>query len=197
MEEKVVNEVALSALIGRINDDAAAEAEKIIGEANSYAAACDEQAANQADEYKAEQLAICDEAIKTIVAGYKTLSAIESKKTYLAAKQAIAESVFSRAIEMLCALSEEKYLALISSLVEKYAEDGDEIVLSSSCTLTEKSVSALKAVSSRNLKVSKSGQFAGGIVLSGKKFDKDLTFEALVAALKEQTEEEVAKKLFG
>ena len=49
----------------------------------------------------------------------------------------------------------------------------------------------------KGLFVRADGTFDGGFVLSGKKCDKDFGDAAVLAAVREETETEIAGKLFG
>ena len=115
----------------------------------------------------------------------------------MTAKQSLVEEVFSLALENLVKMDQADYLALINKLVEGYAEKGDVIVLSENAPVSTREVEALPSVKKLSLKAEKTGKFEGGLVLSGKAFDKDLTFRALCEAEKERSEAEIAKKLFG
>ena len=54
-------------------------------------------------------------------------AAVECRKMELAAKQELLNEAFAVAVEELCHLPREKYLALIASLAAEVAEGGEEI----------------------------------------------------------------------
>ena len=99
-------------------------------------------------------------------------------------------------IDKLTKLPEKDYVELCSRLIEKYAEEGDELILSASCRYREK-INALPAIKALSLKTGKIASFAGGVILANEKTDKNLTFEALIALEKEKKQAEIAGKLFG
>ena len=185
------------ALVQRIISDAELRAEKIVSDAKSFFGSAVSRAEEEAAALKQNAAVSCAAQCEVIKRARATLSAIETKKTFLTAKQAIVEKVFSRALEKLVAISAAEYLALIDKLVKNHAEKGDVVVLSESAPVTALEVKALPSVEKLSLKVEKTGKFEGGIVLSGKVFDKDLSFKALCEAEKEKIEAEIAKKLFG
>ena len=191
------NVSASEALVQRIISDAEAKAEMIVFDARSVSDSAISRAEEEAKTLKENAARSAALQGEQIVRARATLSAIETKKTFLTAKQAVVERVFSRALEKLLALKPKEYLALIDKLVKTHAEDGDVIVLSESAPVSALEIKALPSVKKLSLKVEKTGKFEGGIVLSGKVFDKDLSFKALCEAEKEKTEEEIAKKLFG
>ncbi|MBP5177842.1 MAG: hypothetical protein ILP02_04600, partial [Clostridia bacterium] len=126
-----------------------------------------------------------------------TLAALNSRKNFLAAKRSLVEDVFARAEKKLEAMSADDRLALIDKLIARHAEEGDIIVISKNAPFSASDAEGLPAAKRLSLKAQKTGDFSGGIILSGRKFDKDLTFSALVAAAKEKEETMVAEELFG
>lgn len=185
------------ALVQRIISDAENRAKEIIVEAEAYAEKLNENAKAEAAELVKEIEENAFLSSEEIKRARETLSAIENKKTYLTAKQSAVEKVYSLALEKLSAMKKDEYLALIGGLVEKYAEEGDLVILSESAPLSVNDVLALAPVKKLSLKVEKTGKFDGGIVLSGKAFDKDLSFKAIIEEEKERSEVETSKKLFG
>ena len=184
-------------LLDAIISDAQADAAKTFGNAESYYAETVKKAEDDAKKYVDAAISTAEKKAKEIVERKATLAALESRKTFLAAKQALVEEVFSRAEKLMEAMKEKDYLDFIEGLIKNNAEKGDVIVLSKNCPITEKQAEDLPAAKKLSLKAQKSGDFGGGIVLSGEKFDKDLTFRALCEMKKEASEAEIAEKLFG
>ena len=188
---------AKDALVKKIVDDAAAKSDAILKEAKDYCEKAIEEAKTAAEEMKAAEASRAKKDADKIIENKQTLASIETKKATLTYKREIVESVYARTVELLKKMSKTEYNALIAALIDKYAEEGDSVILSKNAPLSVDEVKKMKKVSSLNLNVQKTGDFDGGLILSGKKFDKDLTFTALVEAVKEETETEVAEKLFG
>ena len=197
MEEKTIDKNSGSALIDRILADAQATAERNVSDAVKYRdesiAAAEERAAAYVEGCRAAS----EETAAEMVGRMATLARIEANKTLLAAKQNLVEEVYIRAQKMLEGLDKKEYLELIAALVEKFAEAGDTVVLSKNCPLSVGEVEAVSKVKKLSLKVVKTGDFSGGLILSGDKADKDLTFAALVNGVRERTETGIAQKLFG
>ena len=188
---------AKDALVKKIVDDAAAKSEAILKEAKDYCEKAIAEAKQAAEEMKAAEASRAKKDADKIIENKQTLSSIETKKATLTYKREIVESVYSRTVELMKKMSKTEYSALIAALIDKYAEEGDTVILSKNAPLSTDEVKKMKKASSLGLAVQKTGEFDGGMVLAGKKFDKDLTFSALVEAVKEETETEVAEKLFG
>jgi len=188
---------AKDALVKKIVDDAAAKSEAILKEAKDYCEKAIAEAKQAAEEMKAAEASRAKKDADKIIENKQTLSSIETKKATLTYKREIVESVYSRTVELMKKMSKTEYSALIAALIDKYAEEGDTVILSKNAPLSTDEVKKMKKASSLGLAVQKTGEFDGGMVLAGKKFDKDLTFTALVEAVKEETETEVAEKLFS
>ena len=184
-------------LLDAIISDAQSDAAKIAESAENYYAETVRKAEDDAKNYVDAALSTAEKKAKEISERRATLAALESRKTFLAAKQALVEEVFSRAEKLLEGMKDKDYLNFIEGLLKNNAEKGDVIILSKNCPLTEKQAEELPTAEKLSLKAKKTGDFGGGIVLLGEKFDKDLTFKALCETKKESMEAEIAEKLFG
>ena len=185
------------ALIQGIVADARAEADKMIAEANAYKERAISEAEKKAEAFLAEAASNAKKDAEILIGRGRNASELESRKTLLAAKQKIVGEVFSAAKQRLLNMGKDEYLALIERLIKTYAEKGDKVIISKNAPLSADDVSALSSSKALALLCEKSGDFNGGIVLSGAKFDKDLTFSALIEAEREVFESQAAAKLFG
>lgn len=181
---------------------------KIISEAEAKAVEQLAAAERRAEQIKADAVSACEAereaallAVKAkgeaIASGREITARLDCNKALLSAKREVLDSVFGRAQEKLCELGEGDYVALIGTLLEKYAEEGDSVILSARCGYSA-SIAALPVFSARSLKMqSPSHGFSGGCVLVGSGCDKNLTFEAIVQSVKEEKQAEIAARLFG
>jgi len=195
--EANINVNSEQALLDAIIADAEAEAAKTLAAADEYYAQTVDKARVEANEYIAEQAKNADAKAEDVLKRRATLAALETKKTFLAARQALVEEVFSRAQKMLSRMDDADYLKLLDRLIAENAVSGDVAIISAKCALTPEQVEALESAKKLGLKVEKTGAFEGGLILSGEKFDKDLTFKVLCESMREKAESEVAQKLFG
>ena len=86
----------------------------------------------------------------------------------------------------------------MSDLILKYAEDGDEVIISEK-DKNRLSSEWLKGLSEK-VSLSLSSCFhndEGGIILRGKKYDKNLTVSSIIAEVRNLTAATVAKRLFN
>jgi vacuolar-type H+-ATPase subunit E/Vma4 len=177
--------------------DAKAEADKTVCDAQNSAAAKLDSAQKEADEIVRNAKARAEKEAADIISRRTTLAKVESRKIDLSYKKSAIDSVFKRAGEKLADLNAKDYLALIGALISKYAEEGETIDVSVNAPVSVERVKSLKEATEKALKVTKTAQISGGIIIRNDKFDKDLSFDSLVASIKECNENATAKALFG
>ena len=183
-------------IVNKILSDAELKAEQIVADAERKAEITVQSARDTAAKRREEQLALVSARNEETLRRREINARLECNKLMLAAKLKVLGGVFEGALKNLCALGEKEYLAFIESLLEKYAEEGETVILSERCPCKE-GVYSLAVIRERSLSVSKDrGKFAGGLMLIGGGCDKNLTFEALVSAAREEKQAEVAAKLF-
>ncbi len=179
-----------------IVETAKADAERIVRAAEEYGEKTVADAKEKAVAYEAE----ADEKIAAEVEDVKRRrranARMDAKKQTLAAKTGLVGEVYDKALSMLFEMTEEEYTAYCEKLIEKYAEKGDTVYVSEKPFDITGKVAASKAVKDLSLSV-KSGDFDGGIVISGKTYDRDLSFSSAVNAVREETETATAERLFG
>ena len=128
-----------------------------------------------------------------------TLAALDGRKQLLAAKQAVIDKVYEAAIIKMLNMTDNVYREFIGELVKRYADDGDEIMISErdAKRLNYDWATSLGAAIGKDLTLSgRQHKGKGGIVLVGYKCDKNLTFETIVKQLRSSTEGEIAARLF-
>ena len=131
-------------------------------------------------------------------------AAVECRKLELAAKQELLGEAFDAAVEQLCSLPREEYLALIASLAVEAAEGGEQIILSPrdaeqyGTEVILMANTALRAAGKRGeLTLSaETRPIPGGFILSSGDVELNCAFDTLVRLRREKLEKEVAKILF-
>lgn len=131
-------------------------------------------------------------------------AAVECHKLELAAKQELLEETFTAAVEQLCSLPQEEYLALIASLAAEAAEGGEQMILSPrdaeryGTEVILMANTALRAAGKRGeLTLSaETRPIPGGFILSSGDVELNCAFDTLVRLRREKLEKEVAKILF-
>ena len=130
--------------------------------------------------------------------------AVECRKMELAAKQELLNEAFAVAVEELCHLPREKYLALIASLAAEVAEGGEEMILSPQ-DASEIGSEVVLLANTALREAGKPGKLTlsaeprsipGGFILSHGDVELNCAFDTLVRLQREKLEKEVAAILF-
>ncbi len=158
-------------------------------------------AANKtAKEYADAQLPKGDVQAEEIITRRAMVANLDCKRITLSKKTEIVDSVFNSVADYMRKKDKKTYLALITKMIKKSASDGDVVVIceKDKDIITQKEIDAISKDAKKKLTLSKTfGDFDGGVMLCGEKFDKNLTFELEFEQIKEESEEKLAKILFG
>ena len=188
--------MSTQSIIDKIKSDSQTEAERIVAIAEEKAAgiiASANEKALQIRKEAEENVAMQTQSIREKKAASDRL---ESAKILLAQKRETLRCVYKMALDELLSLSKEETLRIAATLIERYAEDGDELYFAENFKYADE-VRILPVIEKRGLTVSKTRlQLDGGMRLVGKTADKDLSYGALLNADKERYQAEIAKQLF-
>lgn len=187
-----------NAVIDKIISDAQAAADALRQDARQKAEKIVSAAQKAADAYRKEALSGGEERVALALERAKSVDALDSRRELSACKSALLDEVFALAAK---ALKEDKkaYKAYLTRVIKENAEDGDKVVI---CKEDEKVVTAAFIASiakSAKKKITPGGargEFAGGVFLSGDRYDKNLTLEEEMRLIREECEPLVAKALF-
>lgn len=180
----------------KIVSDAEIKAEETVADAKRRAEEIIAAANRRAEEIIASARAEGEKKAADELERRRIEARLDGGRLVLKRKTEVLGGVYKRALEILSALPEEESFAFTAGLIEKYAEEGDEIVLPKGCAFAKR-VESLGVVAERKLTLSKEdGDFSGGVILVGKTSDKRLTLEALVRAAEEKHGGETAANLF-
>ena len=186
------------AIVRRILSDAE---EKAAGWKSDARARADEKrtrAREQADRELERGLAELSVQAKERVERRETVARLDCGKLLLKAKRNVLDRVFSRTLELAASLPAERYLRLIGELLDRYAEQGDGVVLAAAAPIGETDLLGLPVFRARSLTFcGKDGAFSGGILLKNDLCDKDLSFESLIDAQRSALESELSETLFS
>ncbi len=187
------------AIIQKIIDDAEAVAAANIGEANDTASQILGRAQRQVDKFIETNAQKADEKYADALKRSQVVSNLDVKKLVQGAKKKVIDKVFEESLEAIKA-DKKRYLALLEGMILSCCEDGDEVVpaMGEDKLITKKFVSDLSKKSGKSLKKSESeGDFKGGVMLSGKNYDKNLTLELELSLIREKLESKIDAILFG
>ena len=185
----------------RIASDAQAEVDRILGDARDEAGRIAANYRAQADAEAAELAAKNEKAAAEREERLVSAAQMEARKVQLAAKQEMVEKSYIQALDKLCALPEEQYVAILADLLVKASSNGkEEAVFSPEDRerVGEAAVAKANELSGKQLRLSDETQpIRGGFILKDKNVEVNCTFETLVRLQKAETAGAVAQKLFA
>ena len=185
----------------RIASDAQAEVDCILGDARDEAGRIAANYRAQADAEAAELAAKNEKAAAEREERLVSAAQMEARKVQLAAKQEMVEKAYIQALDKLCALPEEQYVAILADLLVKASSNGkEEAVFSQEDRerVGEAAVAKANELSGKQLRLSDETQpIRGGFILKDKNVEVNCTFETLVRLQKAETAGAVAQKLFA
>ncbi len=189
--------MGVQSITERIISDAENSAEAIIAEAKRAAEKISDDRKTENERNILGTQAEVAAKVKAIKDGVAASARLDSAKVLLAEKRRVIDAVYTLALEKLLALDKKQTLALARKLLERYAENGDEIVFAADFNCKQE-VAKLDIVKEKSLKVSaKTGDICGGFILCGKNSDKNLSYSALLASDRNEYEAQIARKLFA
>ena len=193
-------------LTSKILKDAEVKRDNILAVAEEEKAKILNKKKDEAKTLEATMLEKAKSEAQTIKARVISSAEIKARNEKLQAKQTVIQEVFEKAVEELCKLGKDDYLAFIKNGVTSLAITGDEnLILNAEGQklVNDDFIKSInKELSSKgkagNLKLSSTvGSFKGGFILEKNGIEINNTFEALVESMKEEMQLEVAKALFN
>ncbi len=198
-------------VIEKILSDAKTEAEKIQNQAQEKEAA--EQAGydEQLGEYRKQTEILSQKAAENKKLHLLAAARMQNARDLLAEKRKILDEVFTQARGQLQNLPDDQYRQLITNLMLKAAETGDEEVIIDKnekridLQLVNQVNEQLQSVSSTSLRAGGRGNLTlsderkdlgGGFILKHGKIKNNASLEVLLAQARRELEIELAKELF-
>lgn len=154
-------------------------------------------AENDAKIYRSKNRQESEREREDIIRRRITVANLEVKKLLLKAKQEIINKSFSQSADEI-RKDKKNYKKMLVKMLE-YAADNDTVTISQNDKdiLTAQDVQKIAKEKNITLKLNKSyGKFQGGVVLSNKQTDKNLTLEVELSSLRDEIEPEIAEMLF-
>lgn len=194
--------MSVESIVERIRSDGKTEAEAILAAGKRKAEETENGAKAEAERLRRETESDVEKRAAAVAAHFAATARLDVKKIMLAVRKKAVENVYAEAKKRLIDLGEEETLALFNRLLCLYAEEGDAVIFADGFRYTE-GVKLLPVFAEKKLKaVSDGAAFAGvkidgGLYLAGKTADKDLSFDALLKADREENESRIAAELFG
>jgi len=188
----------------KILADARAEADKIAREANKKERAEQGEYDRQLDEYKKQTSALAQKAGEEKRSHMLATARMEVAKEYLAEKRKILDEVFAAARAKLQSLADDEYRQMMTKLMVKAVETGDEeVIVDHNETRIDRSF--IKQINRQlgpgyqgNLRLAEERRdLGGGFILRRGKIKNNVSIDVLVNQAREELEIELAKELFA
>lgn len=186
----------INGIIGAIAEKASADADKIIALAEQYAAAKIADAEREAERIRAAAAEEAASRCAFIAERSESNARIERKKSIAGAKTDITDEVFAKVCKRLESMDDNRAAELFAALIAKYGESGDVALIAQRYAAVAKRIADNPAVKAKGIAVKTESSLPAGMLLSGKKSDKDFTFRSLARFYKAEVGTDVAKKLF-
>ncbi|MFQ5901361.1 MAG: V-type ATP synthase subunit E [Thermodesulfobacteriota bacterium] len=197
--------MAIEAIQEKILQDAEKEAKRIKEEALREAEAILKKAEAEADTIKAKGM----EEIKREVEEHKNrflaMNSLESRKELLREKQRLIEEVFNSSISMIMDMKKEDFQGLIKGILLRAIEKGDEEVIFAPSTRSLLNDNFLVEVNAELKRKGNKGELTfssqnskppSGFILKSGRMERNCSIEAIIAALKDDLEPDIAGVLF-
>ena len=185
----------------RIGADTQAEIDRILADAAAQAEAAADKFRTQAEAEDRDLLAKSERAAAEREERLVSAAQMEARKTVLAAKQAVMEETYAKALEKLRNLPEARYVEVLTELLLQAAPHGMGEVLFSAQdreTVGQAAVDAANGKSGGKLTLSgETAPIQGGFILKDGNVEVNCAFDTLVRLQKAETAGQVAQRLFG
>lgn len=185
----------------RIESDAQAEIDRILGEARDEAARITASYRAQADAEARDLEAKNERAAAEQEERLVSAAQMKARKVQLAAKQEMVEKAYIQALDKLCAMPQEQYVAVLANLLVEASSNGKEEAVFSKEDREQVGKAAVEKanqISGKQLRLSEETQpIRGGFILKDKNVEVNCTFETLVRLQKAETAGAVVKTLFA
>ena len=191
----------IETIIQRLNTDAKAETDALLDKARQDAAAVTARCQAQADKETADLAARNQRAAAEREERLVSAAQMEARKTILAAKQAVMEEVYAKALEKLRGLPQDRAVEVLASLLNEAAPQGKGEVLFSAQdreTVGRAAVDAANAQNGGQLTLSdETAGIPGGFILRNGSIEVNCAYDTLIRLQKTETAGQVARQLFG
>lgn len=189
-------------IIAHIRADAKSQADAVLAKAEEQAAQIRADYDKQAAQVYADKVRAGTRACQDQMDSVQRIANMEAKKTLLAVKQEMVSKSFEKAQALLTALPEEKYVAFLAALAAKASVTGDEEIVLNARDREAVGEAVVKAANEKlgggKLTLSdRSGEFAGGLILSRGNVEANCTAELLVELCRGEMSAEIADMLFA
>lgn len=189
----------LETILARIESDAQAKIDAIKRENDAALAAIREKNSAERSQLLQQLHTLGEQTAKERHERLCSAADMEVKKLTLSARQEVLGEAYDLALDKLCALKGEDYIALLVDLAVKASRQGGTLIFSETdrAAVGEAVVNRCNTDHGRSLTLSQeTAPIRAGFILDEGETEVNCSFEALVRAARQRTEREVAALLF-
>lgn len=187
-------------LTARLSDDAQVEIDAILSAAEAEAEAVTAEYVRRAEKASADIISKGASAARQREERLVSMAGMEGRKALLAAKQELVGKAFDLALEQLCALPEQEYVATLTKLALPAVVTGHEQMIFSQKDRNRVGKAVVTAVNEAingSLTLSEQTRpMRGGFILSDGAIETNCSFETLIRLQRSEIAGEVAQMLF-
>jgi V/A-type H+-transporting ATPase subunit E len=189
----------------KILQDALNEKEKILKDAEIEIANIKNQAKREIESIQKEILGRYSQEAELKEKKIITEANLDSKKNILSEKQNIITDIFSKVLEKITGLEDERYLSLLEALILDNVEIGEEIVYIGNQERKLVNQEFIKKINEKlklqgrkgNLKLSENRvPIIGGVILATGEIRKNASLEVILEKIKDENETQLNQFLF-
>lgn len=182
-------------LAERIVNDAQSEARAMLTEAEEIALGIRRESDKAVSARKAELLSQKENAVGSLISGYRTRASLDGKKDALGKKRVVIDTAFVHAYDALCALDAQTRKSICQNMLAMNAEGGEKVLPAEADRAGL--VALIAAMPEKKLTLSgDSAAIDGGFILLGDGYEKDCSFRSLLATIRDAEETAVYRLLF-
>lgn len=191
--------MSLAQIIEKIKNDAAREAEEIIAEANTHAGNIARRTEEENDAVKSGYARRFEVERPEIFRRREIVANLDVKKMALQAQRDLISDVYAAALQKLCGMGKDEYLALFSALLDNAVTTKEETVrVGAAEKYCDKAW--LEAYNQKNgarlVLAEEAADIAGGFILENGRIGVNCSWEMLIQMAQEKLEADVIKRLF-
>ena len=193
----------LEKILDAIAADAQKQSDEIVEEANNQAKAIKKESDDLSTAEYNSVVGKANERANRIIESADSFSEIDFRNKILSEKRVMIDRVFDKAVEKLVNLPDDKYLAVITALVKKYADNGEGELIFNSKDLKKATPSFVDALnksltSGKSVVISEKADdsIVGGFRIRYGDIEVNCAFDALCNEYRETATTNVAKILF-
>lgn len=187
-------------IIEKIISDAQSIVDDILSKAQQEVKSIESKTNDTIEALRAVEIPKGEKQAQEILQRKEMVTALDCKKLVLSKKTKIIDEVFLSIADDMRKNNKKGYISLIENMIKKVCDDNDKVIISKydKDIITKSVIEKIAKESGKKISLSNDmGDFCGGVILSGEKFDKNLTLEVEFEEIKQQHELEITKILFG